>query len=130
MSRKLALESPATLTSLQEPVALNWSGGDWPVRRQQSLFEHVSWFYVFCREKLFRDDTERVARAVWPDSSPTPALLSPNLAAGQRRPLCSRLGRLRHLREDGATVRSMALEAEKREGACSKNRPGNEGPDP
>ena len=82
MSSKLALESPATLTSLREPVALNWSAGDWPVRRQQSLFEHVPWFYVFCREKLFRDDTERIARAVWPDSSPTPGTRLLELGCG------------------------------------------------
>ena len=32
-----------------------------------SLFEHFAWLYIFCREKLFRDDTERMSRALWPD---------------------------------------------------------------
>src|SRR5438874_7341375 len=31
-----------------------------------SLFEHFAWLYIFCREKLFRDDTERMIRALWP----------------------------------------------------------------
>jgi arsenite methyltransferase len=35
-----------------------------------SLFEHVSWVYVFCREHLFRDDTERIIGALWPGGSP------------------------------------------------------------
>lgn len=31
-----------------------------------SLFEHFAWLYIFCREKLFRDDTERMSAALWP----------------------------------------------------------------
>jgi arsenite methyltransferase len=31
-----------------------------------SLFEHFAWLYIFCREKLFRDDTERMIRVLWP----------------------------------------------------------------
>ncbi|HVF73281.1 MAG TPA: class I SAM-dependent methyltransferase [Chthoniobacterales bacterium] len=30
-----------------------------------SLFEHFSWLYIFCRERLFRDDTERMIKALW-----------------------------------------------------------------
>ena len=37
-----------------------------------SLFEHFSWLYIFCREKLFRDDTERMVRALWPKRAPAP----------------------------------------------------------
>ena len=37
-----------------------------------SLFEHFAWLYIFCREKLFRDDTERMIRAVWPNGKPNP----------------------------------------------------------
>jgi arsenite methyltransferase len=37
-----------------------------------SLFEHVAWVYVFCREHLFRDDTERIIAALWPDGRPEP----------------------------------------------------------
>lgn len=37
-----------------------------------SLFEHFAWLYIFCREKLFRDDTERMIGALWPDGKPGP----------------------------------------------------------
>jgi ubiquinone/menaquinone biosynthesis C-methylase UbiE len=36
-----------------------------------SLFEHFAWLYIFCREKLFRDDTERMIRALWPGGKPS-----------------------------------------------------------
>lgn len=35
-----------------------------------SLFEHFAWLYIFCREKLFRDDTERMIKALWPGGKP------------------------------------------------------------
>jgi ubiquinone/menaquinone biosynthesis C-methylase UbiE len=35
-----------------------------------SLFERFAWLYVFCREKLFRDDTNRIVTALWPKSQP------------------------------------------------------------
>ena len=37
-----------------------------------SLFEHFAWLYIFCREKLFRDDTQRMIRALWPKGCPAP----------------------------------------------------------
>lgn len=36
----------------------------------ESLFERFAWLYVFCREHLFRDDTERMARALWKGCGP------------------------------------------------------------
>src|SRR5947199_7515952 len=36
----------------------------------ESLFEHFAWLYIFCREKLFRDDTERMVSTLWPDRNP------------------------------------------------------------
>ncbi len=36
----------------------------------ESLFEHFAWLYIFCRERLFRDDTERMIQAVWPKGRP------------------------------------------------------------
>ena len=30
-----------------------------------SLFERFAWLYIFCREKLFRDDTNRIIAALW-----------------------------------------------------------------
>jgi len=37
-----------------------------------SLFEHFAWLYIFCREKLFRDDTARMIKALWPGGKPQP----------------------------------------------------------
>lgn len=37
-----------------------------------SLFEHFAWLYIFCRERLFRDDTARMIRALWPERRPDP----------------------------------------------------------
>ncbi len=39
---------------------------------QESLFELFHWLYAFCREHLFRDDTERIAQMLWP-AAPPPA---------------------------------------------------------
>jgi arsenite methyltransferase len=41
-----------------------------PATQPDSLFERFAWLYVFCREKLFRDDTERIVTALWSDSPP------------------------------------------------------------
>lgn len=38
----------------------------------ESLFERFAWLYIFCRERLFRDDTKRMIRAVWPKGKPRP----------------------------------------------------------
>src|SRR5689334_1647559 len=35
-----------------------------------SLFERVAWLYAFCRERLFRDDTNRIISALWPKRNP------------------------------------------------------------
>jgi arsenite methyltransferase len=35
-----------------------------------SLFERVAWFYAFCRERLFRDDTDRIISAIWQNHLP------------------------------------------------------------
>jgi arsenite methyltransferase len=52
--------------------------GDGP----DSLFEHVAWVYAFCREHLFRDDTERIIAALWPDGNPAPGTRIIELGCG------------------------------------------------
>jgi ubiquinone/menaquinone biosynthesis C-methylase UbiE len=37
-----------------------------------SLFEGCSWFYALCREYLFRDHTQEIARALFPSDGPAP----------------------------------------------------------
>jgi SAM-dependent methyltransferase len=39
---------------------------------EDSLFDHLAWVYIFFRERIFRDDTERIAGALWPDLCPEP----------------------------------------------------------
>ena len=38
----------------------------------ESLFEHYAWLYAFFREKIFRDDSDRMIAALWPDGAPAP----------------------------------------------------------
>ncbi len=39
--------------------------------QDESLFEQVAWIYVFCRENLFRDDTDLISAALWPGGKPS-----------------------------------------------------------
>lgn len=36
----------------------------------ESLYERFPWLYAFCRDHLFRDDTEKIAGALWPAGGP------------------------------------------------------------
>lgn len=38
--------------------------------RPESLFERYPWLYAFCRDHLFRDDTRRIAEALWSGAAP------------------------------------------------------------
>src|SRR5437763_6150205 len=42
-----------------------------PTESTDSLFERVAWLYAFCRERLFRDDTDRIISALWQAQTPT-----------------------------------------------------------
>jgi ubiquinone/menaquinone biosynthesis C-methylase UbiE len=53
-------------------VAIASEKNEKPDISADSLFEHFAWLYIFCRERLFRDDTERMIRAVWPNGKPNP----------------------------------------------------------
>jgi arsenite methyltransferase len=37
---------------------------------RESVFDRFSWFYAFCREQLFRDDTEVIIASLWPGMTP------------------------------------------------------------
>src|SRR5437016_13768125 len=41
-----------------------------PAESTDSLFECVAWLYAFCRERLFRDDTDRIISALWAKRTP------------------------------------------------------------
>ena len=36
----------------------------------ESLFDRFAWFYAFCRERLFRDDTAQIITSLWPNADP------------------------------------------------------------
>jgi arsenite methyltransferase len=47
-----------------------------------SLFERVAWLYAFCRERLFRDDTERIISALWKNQAPPSGIKVVELGCG------------------------------------------------
>lgn len=47
-----------------------------------SLFERVAWLYAFCREHVFRDDTNRIVAALWQNSPPPSGLRVIELGCG------------------------------------------------
>jgi arsenite methyltransferase len=70
-----ALAEPAVLPIAQASAAetsRSVSAYDSSDSSTDSLFEHFAWLYIFCREKLFRDDTKRIIEALWPQGKPAP----------------------------------------------------------
>lgn len=47
-----------------------------------SLFERVAWLYAFCRERLFRDDTDRIVSTLWPNQKPASGIRVVELGCG------------------------------------------------
>ncbi|MGI8890682.1 MAG: class I SAM-dependent methyltransferase [Chthoniobacterales bacterium] len=68
MSSKLAVETPEISAALAHEIPA--PGLPRSKDERESLFEQVPWLYVFCRERLFRDDTMRISQALWPNGSP------------------------------------------------------------
>lgn len=66
-----------------------------------SLFEHFAWLYIFCREKLFRDDTKRMIRALWPDGKPSPEEELLELGCGPGFYSCNLAERFAHIAVQG-----------------------------
>ncbi len=55
----------------------------YPAReRSESLYEQVSWLYIFFRERLFRDDTALIKKALWPSAPPRPGSKMIELGCG------------------------------------------------
>jgi arsenite methyltransferase len=42
-----------------------------PCDEPESLYERFPWLYAFCRDHLFRDDTEKIATSLWPTGGPS-----------------------------------------------------------
>src|SRR5437773_1718914 len=49
-----------------------------PAESTDSLFERVAWLYAFCRERLFRDDTDRIISELWQTQTPAAGVLLRN----------------------------------------------------
>jgi ubiquinone/menaquinone biosynthesis C-methylase UbiE len=47
-----------------------------------SLFERVAWLYTFCRERLFRDDTDRIISELWGAGDPPAGIKLIELGCG------------------------------------------------
>jgi len=67
-----------------------------------SLFEHVTWVYAFCREHLFRDDTERIIATLWPSGQPAPGTKLIELGCGPGFYSCRLAERFRDISVTGA----------------------------
>lgn len=67
----------------------------------ESLFDRFAWLYAFCREHLFRDDSERIARALWPGGDPAPGSYLLELGCGPGFYSCRFAGRFRRLQVVG-----------------------------
>ena len=52
------------------------------VESADSLFERVAWLYAFCRERLFRDDTERIISTLWQHQTPPSGIKVVELGCG------------------------------------------------
>ena len=48
----------------------------------ESLFERVAWLYAFCRERIFRDDTDRMISALWQNQTPAAGVRVVELGCG------------------------------------------------
>jgi ubiquinone/menaquinone biosynthesis C-methylase UbiE len=59
-----------TILSTGATVAVNQPCSVTVIEKPDSLFEGFAWIYIFCREKVFRDDTNRIIRAFWPAGEP------------------------------------------------------------
>src|SRR6266581_1358691 len=70
-------------------------------KEDDSLFEHVAWVYAFCREHLFRDDTERIIAALWPNAGPDPGVQLIELGCGPGFYSCKLAERFRNISVTG-----------------------------
>ncbi|MBA3883613.1 MAG: methyltransferase domain-containing protein [Chthoniobacterales bacterium] len=68
--------------SITERLAGEVEARKQPSDSGESLFERFAWVYIFFREKLFRDDTERFVQALWPKQEPPAATRLIELGCG------------------------------------------------
>lgn len=62
------MNNAESVTQLAKPIVTVHKLAATP---DKSLFERFDWLYILCREKLFRDDTQRIITALWRNAEPT-----------------------------------------------------------
>ena len=62
--------SGATAAVLDRPASSRATAQPAEPAADESLFEHHAWLYAFFRDRVFRDDTDRMIAALWPDGRP------------------------------------------------------------
>src|SRR4029077_3385694 len=67
------------------------------VEKPDSLFERFAWIYIFCREKVFRNDTGRIIQAFWPAGEPPACSKVLELGCGPGFYACSLARRFRQI---------------------------------
>jgi ubiquinone/menaquinone biosynthesis C-methylase UbiE len=60
----------ATAAVLERPAASRPAPAVTLPAADESLFEHYAWLYAFFRDRVFRDDTDRIITALWPNGQP------------------------------------------------------------
>jgi arsenite methyltransferase len=70
---------PEMTVATEEPISSHSTAA---TPASDSLFERVAWLYAFCRERVFRDDTERIIATLWPNGSALPGTQVIELGCG------------------------------------------------
>ena len=93
-----AVDTRAGAISLQPAPALSRTIAP-PADAQpdESLFERHAWVYAFFRDRVFRDDTDRIVAALWPDGRPADGNRLIELGCGPGFYSCSLSGRFPEL---------------------------------
>jgi arsenite methyltransferase len=86
-----------------------------PAHTPDSLFEGCSWFYALCREYLFRDHTQEIARALFPSAGPAPGTHVLELGCGPGFYAC-------RLSEEYPEIRTTGVDLSRRLIARAKSR--------
>jgi len=114
-----ALETSSSPTAFATNAELEVPTGD----ESDSLFEHFGRLYIFCREHLFRDDTRRIVRALWPTGKPHRGANLIELGCGPGFYSCALAKRFRRLTVLGvdSSARQLAWAQEKAESLGLEN---------
>ena len=75
-----------------------------------SLFERLAWFYALCREYLFRDHTQEIVRALFPEDAPVPGTHLLELGCGPGFYACRISEELSQLRTTGVDLSHTLIE--------------------